>query len=334
MGLARVRDLLRPIALRERDQRCPVRLEDRHVRVHAAGRRRSKRPRRHAVGRLRGSCIVDGVVLHVVRKFSGLLKNLIQLRMRDVSGHDEGSRQLNTRLDRILRQLRQDLRHGLVQVDLHRDAHRGVIWPRFGLDWQEARRVVLELLDEDSLRIDLRQDLAVRATRHAEANGTARAVAGQADHAAVVREVLASELCTHLEVLADLQRLGFPIEIPEGAAVLVARGRKEVVIPRACQLHGLEAHLGRGASDDQRNVVRGASARAQGLHLFLDECLQLLRVEQSLCLLVQVRFVGRAAALGHEMELVGASLGREDVELAREVRLRVLLREHGDWCDL
>jgi len=149
-----------------------------------------------------------------------------------------------------------------------------------------------------------------------------------------VREILASELRPNLQVLATLEDLRLPIKVSKGAAVLVPGRGQVVVVPRAGQLHGFQASLRRRAADHQGDVVRRASRRPKRLQFFLDEGLQLLRVQQRLCLLEEVRLVSGAAALRHKHEGILAALRGHEVNLRGQIRLGVSLGEHGHRRDL
>ncbi len=85
-------------------------------------------------------------------------------------------------------------------------------------------------------------------------------------------------------------------------------------------------------------MVRRAGGGADPPQLLLQERQHPGRVQQRLGLLVQERLVGRAAALGHEEELVGVLVARigvcGDLDLCGEVRTGVLLLPHGDRCVL
>ena len=77
----------------------------------------------------------------------------------------------------------------------------------------------------------------------------------------VVGEVFASELCADAQILADLQDLLLPLDVPKGPATVTSRGGKVIIIPendsksplksfkilykrpRAGQFHGLQAGL-------------------------------------------------------------------------------------------
>mmetsp|Transcript_125331 Transcript_125331/g.350974 ORF Transcript_125331/g.350974 Transcript_125331/m.350974 type:complete len:447 (+) Transcript_125331:697-2037(+) len=246
--------------------------------------------------------------------------------MRNVPGDDEGAREGHPRLDRVLRERGQDVLHRLVEVDLHDAvARRGGNVRGLG---QEAGWVLLQLLNEDALLVDPRDDLPVRAAGDAQADGARSAVPRQSDDTAVVGEVLAAELRAHPQILASLQQLGLPLQVAKCPAVLVPRGRQVVVVASARELHGLQVHLCRGAADDHGDMVWRACGGSQRLHLLLEERLQLLRVQQGLRLLVEVRLVGGTAALGHEQELVLRALLCVEVDLCGQIRLRVPLGEH------
>ena len=88
---------------------------------------------------------------------------------------------------------------------------------------QVLGRVGLELLEEDAVGGDLAERLAVGRARHGDADRARRAVAGQADDAHVVAEVLAAELGADAGLLRELQHLGLQLEVAEGVAELRCR---------------------------------------------------------------------------------------------------------------
>ena len=78
----------------------------------------------------------------------------------------------------------------------------------------------------------------------------------------------------------------------------------------------------------------GTGGRPERLHLVEDPRQQRRLVQQRLGLLVEVALVGRAAALGHEQELVGVAVDGGDLDLRRQVRAGVLLGVHVERCHL
>ena len=145
----------------------------------------------------------------------------------------------------------------------------------------------------------------------------------------VVAEVLAAKLCPNPDLLTHLEHLGLHGQIAEGLTVLVALGRQAVEIARAGELGQLEGVLGRGAADDEGEVVGRAGGRADHTQFVVDKGAQPLRGQQSTGLLEEKALVGRAAAFGHEHELIGHALFGENLDLGREVGAGVLLLEHA-----
>ena len=218
--------------------------------------------------------------------------------------------------------------HRLVQVDRHRFVAQVVVR---GLR-QVFRRVGLQLLQEHAVRGDLRHDLPVGAARHADPHRQRRAVARQADHPHVVTEILAAELRADADIARQLQHLLFHLQVAERVARLAAAGGQRVQPLGGGQLHRLHRGLGRGAADDDRQVVGRAGGGAERLDLGFQEFQQPLGRQDRPRLLEQERLVGAAAALGdeHQGKLVGVVLARggQDVELHRQVVAGVDLLEH------
>ncbi len=126
-------------------------------------------------------------------------------------------------------------------------------------------------LEEHALGVDLAEDLAVGRARDADADRHARAVARQADDAHVMAEILAAELRADPVVAGQRQDLLLEAGVAEGLAVAVAGGRQIVEIAAARQLHRLQVHLGRGAADDDGEVIGRAGRGAERLDLLVDE---------------------------------------------------------------
>ena len=80
---------------------------------------------------------------------------------------------------------------------------------------EEARRVTLELLEEEAFGGDLAEHLAVGRARHGDRHRAARAVPREAHDADVVAEVLAAELGADAGGLRQRQDLLFEVEVAE-----------------------------------------------------------------------------------------------------------------------
>ena len=330
MRLAGVRDLLAAVAFGEHHHAAAVLLEQLDVRVHAAGGGRPERSGRIARRRLRGARVVDAVVLHVRRQPGARVDPLLELGVRDVARDDQRAAQRQPGLDRVARQRREDLAHRHPQIDPNHLAGelrgRGVR--------EEPRRIGLELLEEHAVLGDLAERLAIRRARHRDRHRAARAVARQPDHAGVVAEVLPAELRADAGGARDVEDLGLPLEIAERAAEVVAGGRQAVEVARRRELGDLERLLGAGAADHHGEVVRRARRRPERAQLLSEERGEARRVEQRLGLLEQQALVRRAAALGHEQEVVLVAAGGVELDLRRQVVAGVLLLEHVERRDL
>ena len=210
---------------------------------------------------------------------------------------------------------------GAAEIDAH-DLAAELGGRRVG---QVLRRIALELLEEDAVARDLADRLPVGGAGDGDRHRAAGAVARQAHHADVVAEVLAAELRADARLLGELEDLLLELGIAEAAPEIVARRRQRVEVAGRGELRDLERELGRGPADDDREVVGRARRGAEGADLGVEERHQALGVEQRLRLLEEVALVRRASALGHEEELVGVAVGREDLDLRGEVRPGVLL---------
>ena len=84
-------------------------------------------------------------------------------------------------------------------------------------------------------------------------------------------EVLAAKLRPNADLLTQLEHLGLHLQVAEGLAVLIALGRQAVEVAGAGELGQLEGVLGRGAADDQGEVIGGAGGRADHAQLVVDK---------------------------------------------------------------
>jgi len=75
-------------------------------------------------------------------------------------------------------------------------------------------------------------------------------------------------------------------------------------------------------------VVRRTCGSAERTHLLVHEAEEALRVQKRLRLLIEVALVRRATALRHEEEFVRVAVGRENLDLGGQVRLRINLPIH------
>ena len=159
-------------------------------------------------------------------------------------------------------------------------------------------------------------------------------MARQPDHAHVVAEIFAAELRADAGRLRHLQHFLLHRQIAKRVPRLRALGRQRVVIMRGGELDRLHGQFGRGAADDDRQMIGRARRGAERQHLLLEEGEHAVVRQDRRRRLEQKRLVGRAAAFGDEQELVGVLALGVDLDLRRHVRLGVLLLEHGERREL
>ena len=322
--LAGVGHHLGAVALRYHHHRAAMVLETVHVGIHTVCGGRAHGAAGIAGGSLRGARVIDGMVLEVLGQVLSPVEPLVELRVGDVAGHDDGSAEAQARAHGILAEQLAHFGHGLVEVYLHGVALSGVAQ----LLGNQLVGLVVELLYPHAVGVDLRLDVAVGRAADSEADGAARAVARQTYHAHVMGEILAAELGSETDFPCLLKQLLLQLHIAESASALVACGWQLVVVVGGGELHGEQVLLGGGSSDHEGNVVGRAGGRAEGLHFGHEEGHEGSWIEYGLGLLVKVGLVGRTASLGHAEKTVFVTLTGLDVNLRGQVALGVDLLVH------
>jgi hypothetical protein len=145
----------------------------------------------------------------------------------------------------------------------------------------------------------------------------------------VVAEVLAAELRADPHLPGDLKDLLLQASVPEPVPGRRTGLRQRVQVARRRVLGGLQRVLGAGAAHHDGQVIGRARGRPERADLLPQEGEHAGLVQNRLRLLVQERLVGRAAALGHEQELVLIPAGSVDLDLGRQVAAGVALVPHG-----
>src|SRR6266508_1715146 len=122
------------------------------------------------------------------------------------------------------------------------------------------------------------------------------------------------------------------------SAELTMKTVKLVEVGAGSELDRLHGQFGRRAADDDGEMVGRTRGGTEREHLLLEERDHAIMGENRRGRLEQKRFVGGAAALGDEQELVCvvvlAGAFGVDLDLRRHVRLGVLFLEHGDRREL
>ncbi len=259
------------IALGQRHQAGAGGLQLRDVGIHARRRGRAEGAGRMAGRRLGGPGIVDRMVAQIVRQGLAGGQALGPFGVDEVAGDDHRAAQQHRRTHLEPAERRPDCRHRLGQIERDRARRRD------GLLRQEARRIVLEALQEHAVAGDPRLDLPVGRAGHAKADRQGAVVARQADHPDIVAEILAAELGADAGLAGQRQDLGFERVVAKGTGRSIAGRRQAVEVAAAGELHGLQAVLGREAADHQGQMVGWTGGGAERAQLLVDEGQQPLR---------------------------------------------------------
>ena len=238
------------------------------------------------------------MVAQVLRHGLAGVEALLDLRVGDIAGDDEGAGEGEPGLDRVLAQLGADLVHRQGEVDLHHVVRLTVAEVVVVDLGEEVGRLELELLDEHSFGGDLAEALPVRRAGDRDGHRQAGPVPGEPDDPDVVTEVLPAELGADAELLGQLEDLGLEVEVTEGVRAHRALGRERVEVLGRGVLRGLEGELRARPADDDGEVVGRAGRGAERAELLVEEAQHRGLVEDGLGLLVEVALVGAAAALG------------------------------------
>ena len=245
--------------------------------------------------------------------------------MSDIAAYDDGAVEAQTCTDGVFGQDRANILHRLVEVNAYGIAFASLT-EFFG---NQRSRVVVQLLDPDTVLVDFALDVAVGRAAYAKADRAAGTVTRQTNHAHVVRHILAAELCTQADLVCLLQQLFLQLNVAERTSGLVARSGQTVVEMRACQLNRQQVFLRAGTTDNDGDMIRRTSCRTQALHFLHEERNQRTRVlDTRLGFLVEIGLVGRTATLGHAEETVLRSVGSLQINLRRQVALGVHLVVH------
>ena len=154
-------------------------------------------------------------------------------------------------------------------------------------------------------------------------------MAWQTDHTDVVCKIFSSKLCAEANLVCLLQQLLFEVDVAECAACLVASGWQVIVVLYRGEFHGEEVLLCRGAANNECDMIRRTSRRAEVLHLLHKEWQQCAFIlYRGLCHRIEIGLVSRAAALGHHHEAILVAFHCLDVYLCREIAACINLVVH------
>ena len=153
---------------------------------------------------------------------------------------------------------------------------------------------------------------------------------GQTDDADVVTKILAAELRADPQRPGDPQHLLFKHNVAERTARPIAGRRQPVEITRAGELDGLQVLLRGKAADDDSEMIRRTGRGAERRDAIGKELRQRLGRQGGARFLIQKRFIGRAAPLGHEQEMILVARLGVDIDLRGEIGAGIGLLEHAE----
>ena len=205
------------------------------------------------------------MLLEVVGHRLTLVEHLLDAGVSDITRYNKRTLEVKTGLDGVLRQNLAHLVHTLVKVNLNSGRHSG------SLCGEEASRILLQLLKEDTLRGNLCLDVTVCRAAYADSNGARGSVTRSADNANIVDIVLTAKLCAKANLLTNLLYLSLPLQVAEATATLVTRCGELVEVASRCLLNGRQAHLSRCTTDTYCEVVGRARRSAEVEDMLLDK---------------------------------------------------------------
>ena len=188
--------------------------------------------------------------------------------MSNVTGHDDGTLQVHTGRDRILREFLAHSIDTFVEVDLDTLATLTRVAQFLR---NQFCGIGIHLLQPDTIGIDLGLDVTVSRARDTHTDRTTCTVTRQTDHTDVVGQILATELSTEADLVGLFQQFLLKVDVTEGTTCLITCGGQTIVILDRGELHGEQVLLGRGTTNHEGDVVRRTSGRTQRLHLLYEE---------------------------------------------------------------
>ena len=151
---------------------------------------------------------------------------------------------------------------------------------------------------------------------------------GQTDDTYIVCQIFTAKLCSQTDLLGFGKYLFLQFYVAESTTILITGSRQLVVIVGRSQFHSQQILLSRSTADNECNMIRRTSRCTQCLHLLNQERNQSARIQNRFCLLIQISLIGRTTTLGHTQEFVLHAFRSLDIDLGRQIALRVHLVVH------
>ena len=112
------------------------------------------------------------------------------------------------------------------------------------------------------------------------------------DHADIMSEIFSSELCSQTETVRSLKKFLLKLYITESMTILVTFCGKVIIIFHRSFLHCRKVCLSGCSSDDKCDMIRRTCSCAESLHFLYQEWNESFLIQNSLCFLIKICFVG------------------------------------------
>ena len=230
------------------------------------------------------------MILEIVRHTLAGIEAGFQLGVSNVASHNDCTLEVDASRYRIFGKFLANSVDALVEVDF--DA-LGTLTRTAKLLRNQFGWVGVEFFNPHTVLVNLALDVAVGRTAYTHTDWAACTVTRQANHANIVSQIFATELCAQTYLICLLKQLVFEVDIAECTAGFVAGGRQIVVVLNAGKLHCEQILFSRSAANHKCDVIRRTSCSAQSLHLFNQERKQsALVLNSSLGHRVEISLVG------------------------------------------
>ena len=246
--------------------------------------------------------------------------------MRNVATHDDGAVERKASRNGVLVKFSKNFGHGAIEVNLHRFTLTSLAI-FFG---DEATGVVIEFFNPDTVFVDFALDVAVGRATHTKTHRARSSVARKANHTNVVGKVFTTKLRTKTNLASFFEQAGFEFYVTESATSFISSSGERIVEVSRSQFHGEHGLLRARSADDDSNVIRRTSCRAERLHLTHEEGHEGVGIEDSLGFLIEITLIGRTTTFGDTKEVIFVAVSSFDVDLRRKVATCVHLIVHSE----
>ena len=177
--------------------------------------------------------------------------------MSYITGYDNRTVEAKSGADRIFGELCENLRHRAVKINLHGIPFSGIA----KLLRNQFIRLIIHLLNPDTVGIDLGFDVSVCRAADSQTNRATGTMARKPDDTDIMSEIFSSELGTKANLMCLFQKLLLQLHVAERPSGLISGSRQFIIIMGGSKFHGKKVLLGRSTAHHDCNMVRRAGCR-------------------------------------------------------------------------